>query len=379
MTKYKNLPDSEDHLFPLEPRYHPVNRIMRRIYDFFASTKLAMALLVTILISCIIGVTIFREARAEALIFNSLWFNGLLVLIVVNVACCFFGRIWHRKLTIITFGMILFHLSFVAMLGGIIYNSLFYFRGTIRLTEGETLPNGQPQSYDKIESGRFFNHSRLKGELTLLKMHMDYKVKGDDKRAAYDIEVGEGKSKKQGIVYVTHNLDYNGFTYLPDKEGYSLLVILSDKQGREMAGAHIPLQSLRQKDNSFLYTTGTKEGPGSFPFPQGPEKPLFYLQVAYKPSQLKERGGDAIFRIWPTATMEMKHDGAKPLVEGKTAIGEKFDTDGYYLSAKEVRYWVGMTVRYEPGKPIILASLWIALAGMVITTFGRMFKKGGKR
>jgi hypothetical protein len=44
----------------------------------------------------------------------------------------------------------------------------------------------------------------------------------------------------------------------------------------------------------------------------------------------------------------------------------------YYLEAKEVRYWVGMNVRYEPGKPIVLTSLWVGLGGMILTFIGRM-------
>ncbi|MFZ4858148.1 MAG: hypothetical protein ACOYL3_17300 [Desulfuromonadaceae bacterium] len=377
MTEYKNLPDSDDHQFPIEPRFHPVNRIVRRVYDCFASSKLAMTLLVSILLCCIVGVTFYRGVRAGEMIFGTLWFNALLVLLVVNVACCFFGRIWHRKLTLITFGMILFHLSFVSILGGVVYNSLFYFRGTIRLTEGETLPNGEKQSYDIFDHGRFFNFSRLKGETTLLKMHKGYKIKGDDKRVAYEIAVGEGRAKKKGLLYITNPFEYNEFSYFSDKEGYSLLIVLSGKEGKDIFGAYIPLQSIKQKNNSYLYTTGSKEGPGSFPFPQGEVKPLVGMQVSYLPSQLKERGGDALFQVWP-----LNADGTpvkKPVATEKVAIGETIAAGGYFVAAREVRYWVAMVVRYEPGKPIILASLWVALAGMVITTFGRMFKKGGKR
>lgn len=265
------------------------------------------------------------------------------------------------------------------MFGGIVYNSLFYFRGIIRLTEGETLPNGELQSYDLTDRGRFFNLSRLKGETTLIRMHTGYKVDGDNKRVAYEIAVGEGISKKQGIIYITNSLDYNGFRYFNDKEGYSILTMLYDKQGRELYGAHIPLQSLKQKNGGYLYTTGTKVAPGSFPFPQTPLEPLFALHVAYNPNPKKERGGDVIFKVWTLAGSDAKPEG-KPSAEGKAALGEKIRICDYYLSPKEVRYWVGMNVRYEPGKPIVLASLWAGLGGLVITTIGRlrMRRDGGK-
>lgn len=119
MTKFKKLPEAdteEAEHFPLEPRYHPIHKIPRIAYDFLASAKLAMALLVAILICSLTGVTILRGQRAWELIFSTVWFNGILVLLVINVACCFFGRIWHRRITIISFGMILFHVSFVSIL-----------------------------------------------------------------------------------------------------------------------------------------------------------------------------------------------------------------------------------------------------------------------
>jgi cytochrome c biogenesis protein ResB len=349
--------------------------MIRTIYNFLSSVKLAMALLIIILACCVIGVTIIRGERAWALIFSTLWFNGVLVVLVVNVAFCFFGRIWRRKLTLTSLGMILFHLSFVAMLAGIIYNSLFYFRGMIRLTEEETLPSGDLQSYDYTDYGRFFNFSKLKGETTLIKMHKGYKVDGADKQVAYEVAVGEGRSKKQGIIYITHKLDHNGFGYFRDKEGYSVLIILYDKRGREIYGAYVPLQSLKQKGDKYLYTTGTKDGPGSFPFPQDPLKPLFALQAAYHPSFLKERAGEAVLQVW---RLDKADDGrTKPIAEGRTAIGKKIKAGDYYLSVKEVRYWVGMSVRYEPGKPIVLTSLWVGLSGMIITFIGRMRKGRG--
>lgn len=369
--------ESENEVFPVEPRYHPVHKITRKIYDFFASAKLAMFLLVVILGCCLAGVTIVRGLRAWQLIFNTLWFNALLVLLVINIACCFFGRIWGRRVTVISFGMILFHLSFVAILLGVVYNSLFYFRGNIRLTEGEVLPSYDPQSYDRIDKGRFFKYSLLKGETSLNKMHTGYKIGGDDKRVAYEVEVGEKNAKKTGMIYITHKLSHNGFDYFNDKEGYSLLIMLDDKQGRNLYGAHLPLQSIRQKDKSYIYITGYKGidavKPSVVPFPAPPEKPRFAMQASYQPSRLNERGGEALYKLYALDERgKPKFD--RVIAEGKAAIGESFAAGEYLLTAREVRYWVGMMVRYEPGKPIVLTSLWVALAGMCITTVGRMVR-----
>lgn len=371
--------ETEQEVFPVEPHYHPVHKLPGKIYGFFASARLAMTLLVVILGCCLAGVTIVRGVRAGELIFSAIWFNALLVLLVINVACCFFGRIWGRRVTVVSFGMILFHLSFVAILLGIVYNSLFCFRGTLRITEGETVASGDPQIYDMVDKGRFFSFSRLRGESTLIKMHTGYKVGGTDKRAAYEVAVGKGIDRKQGIIYITHKLTHRGVDYFNDKEGYSLLLTLSDKQGRDLFGAHVPLQSLKQKDNSYLYTTGFKGDGGTvkqsvIPFPPPPEKVRFALLMSYLPAKQKERSGEVSFQLTSLDQQGMPKN-EPPFSAGTVAIGESFAAGEYVLSAKEVRYWVGMLVRYEPGKPIVLASLWVGLAGMIITTFGRMFKK----
>lgn len=370
--------ENEIETFPIEPRYHPIHKIPRKIYDFLASAQLAMALLVIILCCCLVGVTVWRGLEAGRLIFGTLWFNGILVLLVINVACCFFGRMWGRRVTIVSLGMILFHLSFVVILLAIVYNSLFYFRGIIRVTEGESIPSGDPLSYDLLAKGRFFNLSRLKGETSLIRMHTGYKVAGEDKRAAYEVAVGEEGAKKQGIIYITHKLTHRGVDYFNEKEGYSLLLMLSDRQGNDLYGVHVPLQSnVLGKDNVSYVTGYTEKGEikkGVIPFPAPPEPPLLAVKTEYLPSKQKERAGDVQFTVYPLDAKGLPDYGSPPF-EGKAAIGTPFAAGEYLLTAREVRYWVGMMVRYEPGKPIVLASLWVGLAGMLITTLGRMLKK----
>lgn len=368
----------EQEVYPVEPRYHPIHKLPRKIYDFLASSRLAMALLVAILVCCIAGVTVWRGAEAGRMIFGTLWFNLILVLMVINVACCFFGRIWGRRLTLVSFGMILFHLSFVTILLGVVYNSLFYFRGNIRLTEGESLPSNDPSSYDRIEQGRFFNISRLRGETSLIKVQTGFKADGQNKKVAYEVAVGEGAHRKQELIYVTHKLSHRGVDYFNDKEGYSLLVTLSDRQGKELYGAHLPLQSIPQKNGSFKYTTGYKDDgkvqEAPMPFPAPPEKALMAMQLEYILSNVKERDGEALFQMYPLDQTGTSKVG-RPYADGKVPIGQPFAVGEYLLTTVEVRYWVWMTVRYEPGKPIVLASLWVGLAGMIITTLGRMLRR----
>ena len=431
---------SEAEHFPVEPRYHPVNRLVRSIYDLLASSKLAMLLLVSILASCLYGAVIYREQQLSMeKIFSTMWFNGLLVLLVINTACCFFGRMWGRKITVVSFGMILFHLSFVAMFLAIVFNSLFSFDGTLRLSEGETLSNRDPQSYDTAHPGLLFSYSRLKGETTLQRVHRGFKVNGEDKLIAYDISMAEGQTSRKGTIYINNKFDYRGVEYIRDREGYTLLTIVNDRQGKELYGAFLPMQSYKQKDETFIYGTGTATGPGQLEFPPEKGRGLFSLQISFVTDRQNDRSGRVRFKVWPatkgggagtapvggamhaggaggshtggpmpegaahTAAGGAMHAGAPPAggtpggghngapaangaavggmrsdppyADGSVNIAEKYAFGEHQLSVPEVRYWVAMNVRYNPGKPLVLISLWVGLIGMIITTVGRMLPK----
>lgn len=345
-----------------------------RALALLTSPRLALALLVAVLACCLAGVTLLRGERAWALVFSTLWFNALLVLLAVSSAAAFFGRIWRRKPTLVSAGMILFHLSFAALLGGVVFNSLFHFKGLLRVTEGETVRTDALESYDAVEHGRLFDPTRLRGEATLVRMHPRYTVDGKDKRAAYEIEVGEEGARATGTIYVTQDLEHRGVRYLCAKEGYSVLVVLSGEDGRERYGAHVPLQSLRQPEGGYLYATGSPQGPEAFPFPPPPETPFGDLLVTYRPSTVSERAGEVDFRVVPVGA-----DGV-PGAErsGRVAIGGTFRAGGLALSPREIRYWVGMDVRYDPGLTAILASLCAGLLGMVVTFVGRI-RQGAAR
>lgn len=349
--------------------------VARKLGAFLVSTKLALALLVAVLVCAVLGVTVVRGARAGELIFATLWFNALLVLLAISAGAAFFSRIWRRKLTLVSVGMILFHLSFAAMLGGIVYNQLFFFRGVLRLTEGETLPNEQPESYDYVERGRFFDFGRLKGTTTLVAMHANYKIDGSNKRAAYELEVGDGPSTTRKVIYVTEYLDFAGVRYFCLKEGYSVLLVLSGQDGREIYGAHVPLQSYKQKDDTFRYATGTAAEEVAFAFPPPPAPPRADVHLAFRPSTVKERDGEVSLRV----AVPGPHGGPPVDHTGRVVVGAPFEAGDVVLTPREIRYWVGMDVKYDPGLTIILASLCFGLGGMVLTFAGRVRQGARKR
>jgi hypothetical protein len=217
-------------------------------------------------------------------------------------------------------------------------------------------------------------------------MHREYKVEGQDKRAAYEIEVGEGGSKTRAIIYMTQNLDAGGVRYLVAKEGYSLGVVLKDAKGSELYAAMVPLQSQAKGAGAILYTTGSAMEPGSFPFPPPPATAALQLQLAYVPAEQQDRAGTVELTVWPpvdpgahqaaTSTGAGAGEHVAMLTSGKVPVGGTLEVGQHQLLASEVRYWVGMTVRRDPGLLVILSSLWAGLAGMTMTFVGRIIQDG---
>jgi hypothetical protein len=100
-----------------------------------------------------------------------------------------------------------------------------------------------------------------------------------------------------------------------------------------------------------------------------------HLLVSFRPNTVVERQGDVGFEVVPIGP-----DGAPgALRSGQVPVGGTFDAGELALAAPEIRYWVGMDVRYDPGLTVILASLCAGLGGMVITFVGRVRQGAGRR
>lgn len=349
---------------------------LKNLFEALRSKQLALALMAVIMGVVLVATVFLSPQVAQQFVFMSLWFNGLLVLLVVNTACCFFSRLNRRSWDMAFSGIVIFHLSFVMLFMGVAYDKFFSFHGTVRLTEGETLNLAERASYDNPELGGFFNPSRrLKGWISLNKIVPHYMVEGRDKGAACGLSLGTGPADMvRGFSYVNHHLTYNGFRFFRDKGGFSPCVELYDKEGNYIYGACFSLQSLRGKDGKFTYTTGSPQKPEPILFPQKPQKPLFYLMTQYFPEPKNELDGKVLFAVTPYR--EGQHSfPSEPKFEVKAALDEKVRVGDQYLALREVRYWMNLDVRYNPGQPLISSSLWIGLGGIALTTIARLIRK----
>jgi len=234
-----------------------------------------------------------------------------------------------------------------------------------------------PNAFDEEYWGRFFSHAAMRGTVTLHKLHTEYKEGGLNKGVANEISIVDGDRIARGVIFPTRHLAFNGYKFFRDTDGFAPLFILYDRRGREIYGAYTALQSFQQQDKSFLYSTGSrKDGPGSAEFPQiSGMPPLFKIQFTYHLPKLESEIKKASFKVWEY-DKDKKNGQGRLVCEGTAALGEKVYFGDYALSMADVRYWARMDVLYNPGQPIILASLWVGLGGLIMTTIGRAIRDG---
>jgi len=149
-------------------------------------------------------------------------------------------------------GTTIFHLGIVVLFVGVVYDQLFFFDGTIRLTEGETLSCSDRASYDQVRTGRFFQMAQLRklGNIYFHKLHTPpYVDQGKERGVANEISVGEDfQTRRTRIIYVNHTLKYKGFEFFRNiKDGYSPLIVLRDRKGKVLNGVYAPLQSKMER------------------------------------------------------------------------------------------------------------------------------------
>jgi hypothetical protein len=361
----------DEKFFDFYPGLSYIAWMLNKIFSLFWSTKVALVLLILIFLSCTVSVFL-PPALSKGAVFSSLWFNLLLLLLIVNIVFCIVKRI--RILRLAQIGTTIFHLGLVLLFIGVVYAQLFFFEGAIRLTEGETLSCADMASYDRTKKGRFFQTRKLEelGGLYFHKLHAPYAAEGKARGAANEIAVGRNVQEgEKRIIYVTRPLKYKGFEFYRDnRDGYSPLFVLRDGQGRVLSGAYAPLQSIMQKDGTYLYRSGTANAPGSFNFPQDSGLPaVFRLQTVYYPDKIKKMAGEVSFQVWK-ANNEAKPgapESSEELFKGKAAFGERVKVADYLISMDEVRYWTSINLIYRPGLKLIFGSLWVAFGGLILT------------
>src|ERR1700738_1184536 len=112
-----------------------------RVFQFFASLKLAVVLLSVLIVAAIAG-TIYESSFdakvARAYVYGAPWFNAWLLLLAANLTVSALSR-WPWKKHHVAF--LVTHLGIITLLAGSLIGRIWGIEGTITLFKGEPPSN----------------------------------------------------------------------------------------------------------------------------------------------------------------------------------------------------------------------------------------------
>lgn len=401
---------------------------IRKTLNFFQSKKLALILIglftLTVIIAAIIPQPVFIEKEEYGLwksnhptfiafseklglthIYTSWWFITILVLLFVNTLVCNLYRIpvvakrtgkfdlqidaeairglrntWEIKTKVsqrnigkvvekvlgersykITYaqggrliyatkgkyglwGSLFFHLALLVVIFGAVISSAFTMRGRILLTEGQSLAEVH-KSYFLIEESPLFKERHQAFQVRLDEFYPEYigtQIKMPGSKLTI---IDENNEIKKQTIYVNHPLYYKGAViYQRNNYGFSPLLVISNKQGEEIWKAYIALAIRKEK--------GVVRHKDTITLP-------YEMKAQIELYQKKSFSLDS-----STLRLQITKAG-RQVFNGTLRLGDKVFFQNNYLSFTDVRRWTTFNISRDPGWPIILVGIWLAVFGFL--------------
>lgn len=291
-------------------------------------------------------------------------------------------------------GNLLFHLSFVIMLVGLGWNSLWGYKGEAITVEGHAFSNNLTQ-YDDFTAGPAFKPADLAPFTVWIDKFTAKFETGQVQRGAArvfqaDVRVANGDaSPRAATIEVNQPLVVDGAQIHIVGHGYAPVVTVTDPTGNVAFSGPVPF--LPQDSNFtsmgvvkvpdarprylgfegfFLPTAVVDErGPRSV-FPDALQ-PQMFLTAWTGPPRTETGLPESVYSLNKAGLSQLKTpDGT--LVTFRVAPGQVVDLpDGSKLSFDDWRRWTKLQVSYEPGLWLVIASVLLAIVGVSASLYVR--------
>jgi hypothetical protein len=345
-----------------------VKKNVERVFNFFRSVKLTIALIILLLLTCGIGalipqINIASEAELEAWrianpllfrvvellsldgIYSSWWFAGLLGLFFLNTLVCTLFRIApifkRRGIDLLKgAGSLVFHLGLLVILIGAAISPLTKSGFELLIIEGQTLSpehigKESKVRLDKVEvpfDERYGIQKDMIGTLTFL---------------------GPENQEIQKIVHANYPASYRGFDFVISRYGFAPQFVLRDFRKKVVFYSFVSLE-----------TGKGLESVDSFPLLGTP----YTVEVLFYPDAKIEKGnlvGLTPELKNPMARLVVKK-GEAEICSGIVGPDEKVNLGRYNLTFDSVRYWNRFTVTKDRGIIFVEMGFFLGIIGMIM-------------
>jgi hypothetical protein len=249
-------------------------------------------------------------------------------------------------------GSIVFHLSLLVIMLGIILNYLYRFEGVFSLTEGQTLAEGE-SDYFRIFRGPLYEDDFGRFSVALETLHPAYPVDDDYTEAAsMTVQTDVSQTALSAVIMPGQPLQWRDLEFhMGSKSGYSPELVLSDSAGNRLFASFVRLATRKaeghQRFRDFLILPDHGLKITIEAFPEGVDL------------------SSTTFRV----TAE---DESATLCDSTAALGETIICGPYDLTIPRLRRWCYISVVESPFLTQVFVGFWTALAGMTIGFAARL-------
>ncbi|MBM4035271.1 MAG: cytochrome c biogenesis protein ResB [Planctomycetes bacterium] len=326
-----------------DSRFHIPHSRFQTAIGLLCSRRFAAVLLALLAALCMIGTVVPRHIL-------SLPFAALAALVALSASACVLTRarrLLGSRIQAAPLGSLLFHAGLVGLMVAGALSAVTREEGKFLLTEGQETTLGN------IAGVR----------LRLDKFHAVHKGSWGTPDYASDLAVaGEGQEARKATVRVNEPLVHRGLTVYQTLHGFSVLLVLTDAQGRTKSGSWVALgtdlksQPVRYRDGFTL--PGTRLAIEAELFPD----------AVVEGEQLASRSPDPRN---PALAVTVR-DGVDAVYRGTVYLGKPVMLgNDLWLNLAGVRYWSGFDTVRDRGVGLLFASAWVAVAGLCLRFWPR--------
>jgi len=267
------------------------------------------------------------------------------------------SQIYAEKNRIGIFGTPLFHVSILFIILAVVYGSTGRMEGDMRLIEGQTLSEDHG-NYMFINEGPFFYENHKKFNISLEKFYADYTDEtGTPRGPAGKIAIFEnGQNMKTDIVYLNHQMDYKGYTFLGNVYGMAPLLLLTNPDGTVYSGSYI---TANDQDESQRYVAYFNLGN------TGLEGGLMVYMTAPLTSRITESGD-----VGQSPILFLKiFDNGKEINDVTMRLNDTIKIGDKTLGFYDIKYWSNFYVVRDNSIFLIYTGFGLMILSLFISFF----------
>ncbi len=291
-------------------------------------------------------------------IYTTPFFFIVVGLLTVNLIFCNVQRFrliykTNRKLIQTRYlGSIIFHLSLVFLLIGVVLNYLYKFEGVLALTEGQSIVENS-NDYTRIYQGPFYSEEYGRFKIKHIAYHPTYII-NEKEASASEILLQDSPNAPETTVVLTTNypFTYNGLEFHYElQNGYSPEVIVIDSTGKTIFKRFIRLAIQRSKDNTIHADYYVLKD--------------YNMKITIKATPRQNLIDSTLFNL----DVEINDN---LLYQGTIELNDTISYNGYKLVIPRLRQWCYYHIVKSPFLNLIFGSFWMALFGMTIGLISRV-------